>query len=202
MSGHVADRLTAWFRGELDDAAAQAVDSHVAECPACADALAEVAEVEAMLALALEPVVPSPTTRARVLATFDEGHLGDHAARVARMFGISVEAAHAALLRLPETTDWEVSNMPGVFQRLLDNPPPNCIMGFIRVPAGVYVPWHEHLGYEDTLVLAGVLRDSDGAVYLPGDAMPKTLGTTHTFCAEDGVDLYCAVILENGWNLL
>ena len=118
------------------------------------------------------------------------------------MFGIPVDRARDALLRLPETEGWEISAMPGLFQRLMDGAPPNCIMGFIRVPAGVNVPWHEHLGFEDTLVLAGVLRDSDGQVYLPGEAMPKSVGTTHTFLADEGVDLYCAVILENGWNLL
>ena len=56
------------------------------------------------------------------------------------MFGIPVDRARDALLRLPETEGWEISAMPGLFQRLMDGAPPNCIMGFIRVPAGVNVP--------------------------------------------------------------
>jgi putative transcriptional regulator len=53
-------------------------------------------------------------------------------------------------------------------------------VGFVRFPAGLQFPHHRHLGREVNYVLQGVLRDGDGTLYYPGDALIKGVEDTHS----------------------
>ncbi|MES2641758.1 MAG: zf-HC2 domain-containing protein [Myxococcota bacterium] len=202
MTPHVIELLPDWMNGALPAPAAKDVADHLDTCPDCDAALAGYQEVLGALALTLRPVRPDPAVRARLFDTIASGRLHRFAGQVSALFAIGVAEARDALDDIDRTDGWEPAAFPSVSQRLLDGAPPGHLMGFIRVPAGVPVPWHEHLGQERTLVLQGRLVDDEGHVYRPGDEMPRSRGTRHTFVADGGVDLVCGVLIEGGFTLL
>ena len=68
MNGHVGEDAELYPLGLLDDAAAAAVEAHVAQCAPCAARVADARVVAASLAAALPEVPPSPSLRRRLLA--------------------------------------------------------------------------------------------------------------------------------------
>lgn len=202
MSDHVLDALPDWLHGALDPVDLARTSAHLEACGACAAAALELTEVLALYALVEPPTAPDPGVRARLLDSTATGRLHRFAGLISQMFGIDDEAAKAALDSVDDSSRWVPSDMPGVQMAPLEGAPPNHLMGFIKLPRSGVVPWHEHLGRERTLVLQGRLVDDDGVVYGPGQEMPKTVGTRHTFHADGPLDLLCAVIIENGWTVL
>lgn len=202
MTPHVIELLPDWMNGALDAPAARDVADHLDTCPDCAAVFAGYQEVLGALALTLTPVRADPSVRARLFETVATGRLHRFAGHVAALFAIGDAQARAALDEIDEKEGWEPAPLPGVWQRLVEGAPPGHIMGFIRVPAGIAVPWHEHLGHERTLVLQGRLVDDGGRVYRAGEEMPAVLGSRHTFFADGAVDLVCGVFLQGGYTLL
>ncbi len=202
MTPHVLELLPDFTNGALDPDVAAAVIDHLDTCPECDAAFASYQEVLGALALTLAPVQPDPGVRARLFESVATGRLHRFAGHVSALFALDEAHARAALDQIDDPQGWEPSPMPRIDQRLVEGAPPGHLMGFIRVPAGVAVPWHEHLGSERTLVLQGRLVDDEGHVYLPGDEMPGSLGTRHTFVADGAVDLVCGVLIEGGYTLL
>lgn len=199
---HVDDRLPDWILGALLPAEAAEIQAHLETCTSCATVATELQEVLGLLALDVPPVGPDPAVRARLLVSAESGRLHRFAGAIAQMFGVDDATARAALDAADRVEGWEPSPLPGVLQRLWPGAPEGHLMGFIKIPRGGRVPWHEHLGREHTLVLQGRLVDDDGAVYAPGDAMPKVRGTRHTFIADGPLDLLCGVIIEGGYTLV
>lgn len=202
MTPHVIELLPDWMNGALAAPTAQRVADHLDTCPDCDAVLAGYEEVRGAMALTLIPVRPDPSVRARLFDTVSSGRLHRFAGQVSALFAIDVAKARAALDDIDRTAGWEPAPFPGVSQRLVDGAPAGHLMGFIRVPAGVPVPWHEHLGQERTLVLQGRIVDDEGRVFRPGDEMPGSLGSRHTFVADGRVDLVCGVLIEAGFTLL
>lgn len=68
-----------------------------------------------------------------------------------------------------------------------------------------FAPWagstpHEHVGYEEFLVLDGTLTDCDGAVYRRNDFVSLKPGSKHVSVSEDGTTL--AVFIRGGFRAL
>jgi predicted ChrR family anti-sigma factor len=202
MTGHVEESLPDYLVDAVGPDQRASIAAHLAVCPDCARALGELQEVYALLTLTLDPLAPEPDVRARMLDDTRTGRLHRFAAAVATLFGIEEARARLLLDAVDAPGAWEPSDMPGVRQHLLPDAPERCLMGFILVPSGGSVPLHEHHGREQTLVLQGRMRDDDGRLYRPGELMPKSEGTRHTFVAEGATDLLCGVVVENGWTLL
>jgi anti-sigma-K factor RskA len=103
MPLYVADALDAAERQELR--------AHLAGgCPACAGALAEAQATFAAMPLALDPVVPSPIAKARLMQRIDQSTKASNAANdclpdnlATRLFRILVPAAVAAGLAIVVT---------------------------------------------------------------------------------------------------
>ncbi len=55
----------------------------------------------------------------------------------------------------------------------------------MRMAPGAVTLEHEHLGYEEFLILEGTLTDSDGTVFRAGDLVSYE-GGTHNSWTEDG----------------
>ena len=66
-------------------------------------------------------------------------------------------------------------------------------------PGGESIP-HEHLGYEEFVVLEGELVDHDGWVYRAGDCVSLTAGSQHYTKSDAGATV--AVFIRGGFKTL
>ncbi len=66
-------------------------------------------------------------------------------------------------------------------------------------PGGVSIP-HEHLAYEEFVVLEGELEDHDGTVYRAGDCVSLTPGSKHFTHSKHGA--VSAVFVRGGFRTL
>ena len=70
----------------------------------------------------------------------------------------------------------------------------------VRFAPGAGSTPHEHVGYEEFLVLDGTLTDSDGAVYRRNDFVSLKPGSKHVSVSDDGATL--AVFIRGGFRSL
>lgn len=70
----------------------------------------------------------------------------------------------------------------------------------VRFAPGTGSTPHEHIGYEEFLVLDGTLTDSDGTVYRRNDFVSLKPGSKHVSVSEDGATL--AVFIRGGFRAL
>ena len=70
----------------------------------------------------------------------------------------------------------------------------------IRFAPGTSSTPHEHVGYEEFLILDGTLTDSDGTVYRRNDFVSLKPGSKHVSVSDDGATL--AVFIRGGFRVL
>ena len=70
----------------------------------------------------------------------------------------------------------------------------------VRFAPGTGSTPHEHIGYEEFLVLDGTLTDSDGTVYRRNDFVSLKPGSKHVSVSDDGATL--AVFIRGGFRAL
>ena len=151
------------------------------------------------LAHAAEPVGPHLELKARLLASVGrQGAYGVFADRVARMFDLPVDEAHALLRKIEEPSSWG----PGVVEGMdlipvMTGPKyAGSIATFAKFRPGTQFPRHVHVGTEVTLVMAGAFRDSTGIDVERGDELFEANGAEHDFKALDGEDCIAAAIVH------
>lgn len=66
-------------------------------------------------------------------------------------------------------------------------------------PGGRSIP-HEHLDYEEFVVLEGEIADSDGGIYRPGDCVSLPPGSRHFSVSAEGC--ITAVFVRGGFRTL
>ena len=66
-------------------------------------------------------------------------------------------------------------------------------------PGGVSIP-HEHLGFEEFVIIEGELVDHDGWVYRAGDCVSLTKGSQHYTRSDTGAKV--AVFVRGGFRTL
>jgi quercetin dioxygenase-like cupin family protein len=167
-----------------------------------ADALRELGTAVdwALESLQDAPVAPTkPSLRARLLdaVSAPSEALAPFAARLASVFDVTVDRARCYLQSVFDADAWEDAIGDGVaLVHLVGGPATaGADVGFVRLAAGGSFPHHRHDGHETTFVLAGAMRNDDGAVYRPGDQLVLPAGSEHTFEALAGDDLVFAVVV-------
>ena len=70
----------------------------------------------------------------------------------------------------------------------------------VRFAPGTSSTPHEHIGYEEFLVLDGTLTDCDGTVYRRNDFVSLKPGSKHVSVTDDGATL--AVFIRGGFRPL
>lgn len=70
----------------------------------------------------------------------------------------------------------------------------------IRFAPGTSSTPHEHVGYEEFLVLEGTLTDCDGTIYRRNDFVSLKPGSKHVSISDDGATL--AVFIRGGFRPL
>ena len=159
-------------------------------------------DVDAELLLAsVEPVAPSSSTRASLLAAVAGPWYAPFARRVAELCEISQDKARELLGAVDDAARWLVGPGPGIEAFHIDAGPSldGAIVGFIRLAPGAEFPDHIHIGAEDVYVLAGSCIVDDGAgpvTVAAGEEHPMVKGSRHVVTAGPDGCLYLGVVRE------
>ena len=184
----------------LPDAERRRIDLAVAKSPELSAEVRAVREALGVVAQAAGTAAPSPGGRGRLLAALDVG--GDRYAPflrdLAQAFDLSLERIRELFNAIDVPSAWEAGPFPGIAVMHFASGP-NVVApdtGFVRLPAGMYFPYHEHTGHELNYVMEGALRDDDGSLYLPGDALNKEKDSGHELWVVEGADCLLAVVQD------
>jgi quercetin dioxygenase-like cupin family protein len=146
------------------------------------------------LALSLDPVEPPAEVRARLLAAL---HTHERftlfASDVAREFGLSSEAALAALRAIDDASAWHSGAGPG--SGWLITPALRAARVVIaRLPPNSVIRRHSHAHRELTFVLDGLLIEDGAKRCGPGTLLAPAIGTDHELSV--GGDEPCTVVFH------
>ncbi len=182
------------------------LEAELRTSPALARELASVREALALVASTLPPAPEEPRTRARkaLLAALDSGaRFRPFAGDLARHFDLPHVRILELFSQIDDDANYEAGPMPGIAVMHFAAGPAAIAhdTGFVRLPAGLQFPHHRHHGHEINYVLSGALRDGDGTLYLPGEAIIKPPGSTHEFSVTADKDALIAVV-QDGFDVV
>ena len=149
-------------------------------------------------------VKPRPEARAALLRALDGAErrfafLPD----LTRMFDLGAERVRELLRKIDDASVWEPGPLPGI--QLMHFPGgPNALgadTGFVKLPAGLVFPPHRHLAYEVNYVVEGAVLNSDGTLYLPGEAIVSDKDSVHGFSIPEASDTLIAVA-QGGFEIV
>jgi putative transcriptional regulator len=114
--------------------------------------------------------------------------------RVATFLDIDEGAARALLAGVDTAEDWLTAE--GISVRPAPTGPraKEALATLCRIQPGAGLDDHEHEAPEDSLVLEGGFRDSEGHELWPGDALTMPAGSHHALTALPGVPCLCLVL--------
>ena len=188
MKPAVRDLLPEYVLGLLEPEQMQSIARQLSSSPelqAEADELSLSLATLAESAESVSPVEPSPSARARLLASLETSdRFSPFVATLSRLFDMSADAIRKLLARIDDATTWE-AGLPGMlYQHFTPGPRLQGVdAGLIRLEAGASFPRHQHVaGNEINFVLEGSMRDGD-QVYGPGSVVIHDQDTIHDYAA-------------------
>jgi quercetin dioxygenase-like cupin family protein len=161
----------------LDGDEAKAVERAIAADAALAAELAALRDaVHAMPVVAVEP---SPAVEVSLMASLGHGRYERFAARLSELLDLAIDPIRVLLGKIDR--GFPPQEAPGVSLIHFDGGPAYAAAdcGIVRVEPGSMFPWHTHLGEEHSLILSGRMVDNDGREYGPGDEYIAQLDTSH-----------------------
>ena len=186
------ETLAAFAVGQLDEARALVVATHVSLCPACRDGLRRFEAVGGAM-LAETPAVAMPgDALQRTLAVIDAPAAAPRPAA-----SYPGRSGLPAPLGAYDLGPWRRVG-PNVEWRSVDiaaGDGPRVFM--LRAQPGTRLPRHRHKGDEWTCVFAGAFRHEHGR-FGPGDFDEADDGVEHHPSVEAGVPCICLVALDRG----
>jgi len=204
MTGRDASRFAEYALGNLAEAEQCALEAELAESDELRRAVAAAREALAALPLASAPVLPRQGARDALLSALASGErFRPFLADLTRCCDLTALRVRELLSRIDDASDWKPGPLPGLaFMHFAAGR--NAIERdayFVRMPRGLCFPYHRHAGHEINYVLEGALRDGDGTLYLPGEAMVKAPGTAHECFVPDDADTLIAVV-QAGFDII
>ncbi|HEX3759488.1 MAG TPA: cupin domain-containing protein [Kofleriaceae bacterium] len=204
MTGDVRELLPLYALGILESDEAGAVEHAVAGDAALAAELASYQHTTGAIGSVIQPVAPSPDVLQQLMASVGGGPFEAFAARMARMYDVTVERGRELLGLLDRAASWIPQVVPGLHFIDFEGGPATAgaDCGFVRLAPGAIFPPHTHLGEEMTTVLSGQIRDLANDITLgPGDDYIRAEGSTHYLvCVGDEPCIY-ATRAYNGISL-
>lgn len=182
MTGDVRELLPLYALGILEADEAGAVERAIASDAVLAAELASYRQTVDAIGSAIQPVAPSPDVKARLMASVGGGRFEAFAARMARMYDVTVERGRELLGLIERAASWVPQVVPGLDFVDFEGGPATAgaDCGFVRLAPGAVFPPHTHLGEEMTMVLSGRIHDPVNNFTLgPGDDYVRAEGTTH-----------------------
>lgn len=186
MSLH--ELLPLYALGALDDDEAHAVERALVADPLLRAELDHYQRATAELADALPGVAPSPSLRARLLASVDAApapaaRYERFVARFAALFDVAAARARELLALVDQPAAWEDGPSPGSWLVHFQAGPAlaGADTGFVRLAPGARFARHRHLGAEHSLVLAGQADDTLFGRLGPGDERVAAADSEHDF---------------------
>ena len=145
-----------------------------------------------LLGEALEPRLPDPQVRARLLdALRGRERWSPFAAEVARAFALELAAVREALAQIHDGNAWHPGFWPG--SRLLITPQLRSAQTVIAtLPPGIQIPRHRHAARELTYVLDGVLVENGSLRHEAGTLLDMSKGSEHEVSVPPDSD--CLVV--------
>ncbi len=135
--------------------------------------------------------------RSRLLSALDSGaRYAPFVADLCASFDLGAGRIRELCDQIDVPSAWEAGPIPGISVMHFPGGP-NVLApdtGFVRLPRGLHFPYHRHVGHEINYVIEGAMRDGDGTLYLPGEAIEMTAGTAHEFSIPDDADALIAVV--------
>jgi hypothetical protein len=152
-----------------------------------------------VLASSLEPMLPPPGARDRLLAAVAAA--APYRALLPRLgatFDLTDRALHELVARMRDPRAWTPGPLDGViaFLDFQGGPrlgPAHC--GIARMKGGFRIPRHRHKAREINFVLQGGLVDDAGTTYLAGQVMDSAAGSTHALRVIGEPEALLAVLL-------
>ena len=150
MTGDVRELLPLYALGILDADEAGAVERAVASDAALAAELASYLQTAHAIGSAIQPVAPSPEVKDRLMASVGGGRFEAFAARMARMYDVTVERGRELLGLIERAASWIPQVVPGLDFVDFEGGPATAgaDCGFVRLAPGAVFPPHTHLGEE------------------------------------------------------
>jgi len=194
-----ADRLFEYALDTLDAKERAALEVELSRSSALRAELEETRATLGLLPLALRAAAPPPALRDRLLASLDADPYAPFAAKLAALFDLGRGAMQAVLDRAKRAAEWEPAPFAGGRLFHFDGGPAMAAAdcGLMELPPGFEHPYHEHVGFERSIVLAGSITDDDGAVYGPGDAIEKAPGSGHAYRVNPGERYVVALAISD-----
>jgi hypothetical protein len=205
MSSRALDLIPDYVLGTLSAEETREVEEALASSEDLRREADALREAFGGLALALPSRRPSSDVKMRLLKSIAAEPYAPFAAGLSRYFDLAVDKVRDLLKWAADpSTSWTDGPLPGI--RLLDFPGgprvATCDVGFVRLPAGLHFPWHRHPGYEVNFIIEGSIRDFDGTIYGPGQAIEKAAGTEHEFFVGTDRDVVLGVVVEKGFEII
>jgi putative transcriptional regulator len=204
MTGDVRELLPLYALGILEADDAGVVERAVAGDAALAVELASYYQAADAIGSAIQPVAPSPEVKQRLMASVGGGRFEAFAARMARMFDVTVDRGRELLGLIERTASWIPQVVPGLSFVDFEGGPPAAAAdcGFVRLAPGAVFPPHTHLGEEMTMILSGRVHDPvNDRTIGPGEDYIRPEGSTHYLvCVGDEPCIY-ATRAHNGISL-
>ena len=204
MTGDVRELLPLYALGILEADEAGVVERAVASDAALAAELASYQQTAGAIGSAIQPVAPDPEVRQRLMASIGGGRFEAFAARMARMFDVTVDRARELLGLIERKASWIPQVIPGLSFVDFEGGPSTAAAdcGFVRLAPGATFPPHTHLGEEMTTILSGRVHDPvNDRTIGPGEDYIRPEGSTHYLVCVGDEDCIYATRAYNGISL-
>jgi hypothetical protein len=199
MTARLHDDLAAYVLGILPETEQRALDRALAESPELRRELAAVRETLGGTADAIGKVKAPAAGRARLLAALDGGaRFAPFLHDLMRHFDLAAARMRELFDKVDDPASWEPGPLPGIAVMHFAGGPGALARdtGFVRLPRGLQFPYHRHVGHEVNYVMEGAVRNGDGRLFLPGEAIEMTAGTEHEFSIPEDADALIAVVQD------
>lgn len=210
MSPWTEDQIVEFVLGTLEPEADARLADELADDPALAERVAEVAELITAFASAPDAddrvqltesrPVPSADGRRRLLDRVAEvSRFAPLAPRVAELLEIDENEAMRWLDGLDDPSNWGPGVLPGTTMWPVPTTEPDVGAVWLKMPPGMAFPHHEHLGDETVLVVQGQYFDHLDRLHPPGSVLRESAHSDHAFrIGADGPPFICLAIVRGG----
>lgn len=204
MTGDVRELLPLYALGILEADEASVVERAVASDAALAAELASYRQTADAIGSTIQPVAPDPEVRQRLMASVGGGRFEAFAARMAKMFDVTVDRGRELLGLIERKASWIAQPVPGLSFVDFEGGPATAAAdcGFVRLAPGAVFPPHTHLGEEMTTILSGRVHDPvNDRTIGPGEDYIRTEGSTHYLVCVGDEDCIYATRAHGGISL-